>query len=154
VTQAGFELTEALAQARRELPPGPVVEQLRNYCGRVWDVLRTPAFAEACRQSLVRRAGKGAAHGAIEACLADVHRLLVAGVRAGELRPVSCGPLARLLVSSLLARACWCAYPDRIGARIAGTCTRVVAETLDVLLPAITVTPPGAPIAVHEGGPA
>jgi len=151
VTHAGFELTEALAQARRELPPGPLVEQLRNYCGRVWDVLRTPAFAEAYRQSLARPAGRQVVDGAIEACLADIHRLLVEGVRAGELRPLPCGPLARLLVSSLLARACWCAYPDTIDPRVAGTCTRVVAETLAVLLPAITVTPPGAP--AHTGGP-
>lgn len=142
--QAGFELTEALAQARRELPPGPVVEQLRNYCGRVWDVLRTGTFAEACRQSLAQRAGDRAAHGAIEACLADVHRLLVAGVRAGELRPLPCGPLARLLVSSLLARACWCARRDTIDVKIADTCSRVVAETLGVLLPAILAAPPVA----------
>jgi len=152
VTRASFEVTEALAQARRELPPGPVVEQLRNYCGRVWDVLRTPAFAEACRLSPAQEGGKETANGVAEACLADIHRLLVEGVRAGELRPVSCGPLARLLVSSLLARAFWCAQPDAIGSRIAGSCTRVVAETLDVLLPAIMVTPPGAP--AHTGGPA
>jgi hypothetical protein len=154
VTRAGFEVTEALAQARRELPPGSVVERLRNYCGRVWDVLCTPAFAEACRQSLAQHADQEGGDGVIEACLADVHRLLVEGMRAGELRPVPCGPLARLLVSSLLARAFWCACPDRIDARIAGTCTRVVAETLDVLLPAIMVAPSGAPIGTHARGPA
>jgi hypothetical protein len=75
------------------------------------------------------------------------------GQDAGELRPQSCGPLARLLVSSLLARAFWCAHPDTIDARIAGTCTRVVAETLDVLLPAIMLTRPSAPIGADTGGP-
>jgi hypothetical protein len=152
--RARFEVTEALAQARRELPPGPVVEQLRNYCGRVWDVLRTPAFAEAYCQSLAQQADQEPADGVIEACLTDIHRLLVEGVRAGELRPLSCGPLARLLVSSLLTRASWCAYPETIDARIAGTCARVVAETLDVLLPAITAAPPVARINARAGGPA
>jgi len=154
VRQIGFDVSEALAQARRQLPPGPVVEQLRNYCGRAWDVLRTPAFAEAYRQSLVRQARTEAADGAIEACLADVHRLLVAGVRAGDFRPLPCGQVARLLVSSLLARAFWCAASDATDARFAGTCGRVVAETLDVLLPAILATPPGAPLGASTGGPA
>jgi hypothetical protein len=131
-----------------------VVEQLRNYCGRVWDVLRTPVFAEACRESLVQPAGEEAGDGVIDACLADIHCLLAEGVQAGEFRALPCGPLARLLVSSLLARAFWCAYPDRIDARIAGTCTRVVAETLEVLLPVLMVTPPSASTGAHVGGPA
>ena len=36
-----------VARASRELPPGPVVDRLRNYCGRVWDVLGTPSFTDA-----------------------------------------------------------------------------------------------------------
>jgi hypothetical protein len=113
----------------------------------MWDVLRTPAFAEAYGQSLARHPRKDAGAAAlrlIESCLTDVGRLLVLGSFSGEFRPLPHGSVARLIVSSLVARAHWCSRPQAIDPTTAGACTRVVAETLDLLLPAITLAPSAA----------
>ena len=38
-----------VARACRELPPGPPLQQLRNFCGRCWEILHTPGYADLYR---------------------------------------------------------------------------------------------------------
>jgi len=116
----------------------------------VWEVICTPAFVDAFRRSLdPGRAREGTAREVphlIAGIVADIDRLLVEGAASGELRPRPRGPVARLLVSSMLIRAHWCTHSDSVDVRVAGTSTRVVAETLDLVLPSIgaAAAPPEA----------
>lgn len=140
------ELLAALERAARELPPGPVEERLRNYCGRAWEVLRDPRFAARSspphapssprpgHASRVASEAAGLLEVAASTCFAVIEELLAQGEATGNLPPLPRAALARVLVSSLLARALWCASPATANARVTGDCSHVVAETLEVLL--------------------
>ncbi|MGE0160801.1 MAG: hypothetical protein AB7T31_15465 [Gemmatimonadales bacterium] len=136
------ELASALERAFRELPTGSAESRLRHYCGRIWDVLRASDFAEAHRRSLSSDGGAGATGSALASCVTAVAVLVTEGVRGGEFVAVSPKRIARVLVSSLFARAHWCA--GEVDPRLSGSCTRAVAETLEVLWPALGISAPGS----------
>ena len=129
-------LTGALERALRELPAGSAEARLTNYCGRVWDVLRSAEFVCVYRRSLLP---SGVVEESIAeplvSCLDAIAALVAEGIERGEFEPVPPRGTARLLVSSLFARAHWCGegiHPD-----LSGSCTRAVTETLDIIRPAL-----------------
>jgi len=134
------ELGDALRRAERELPLGSAAERLRNYCGRVWDILRT-------------HAGVSSESEAVSICFQVIEGLLLEGEYGREVRSSSRGAVTRVLVSSLFARARWCASPAGIDAGAIGECSRVVTETLEVLLPAIVRPRRGAATADESWEP-
>jgi len=102
-------VAEALERAFQELPTGSAESRLTHYCGRVWDVLRTADFVEAYRHALASGGAASAAIGAaLISCLAATATLVTEGIESGEFAAVSPRVTARLLVSSLFARAHWC----------------------------------------------
>jgi hypothetical protein len=118
---SGF--SRALERALRELPSGSAESRLTNYCGRLWDLLRCSDCIEAA--SLV-------------SCLTAIAALVTEGVDSGEFVGVSPKGTARLLVSSLFARAYWCG--QGVDPLLSGSCSRAVVETLDLIWPALGVS--------------
>lgn len=143
---------DALERAFRELPEGSAEARLSHYCGRVWEVLRSPAFAALYRRSLVAAKGAGAERDsgeaglAIRACLDAVEELLIEGIDGGRFTTPSPHAAARLIVFSLFARAHWCG--ERQSPGLAGPCTRAVAETLELVWRAL-----GVPAVQRRRGP-
>jgi len=131
-------LTGALERAFRELPAGSAESRLTQYCGRVWDVLRGFDFVEAYRNAVGSSGPADSAIGApLTSCLAAIATLVTEGIEGGEFCAVSPRATARLLVSSLFARAHWCR--DAIDPMLSGSCSRAVAETLELVRPALSI---------------
>lgn len=127
----------ALERAFAELPTGSAAERLTHFCGRLFDVLRSPDFAAACRTSRFGFGEGDAARAVLVACLGATAALVKDGLDRGEFAAPSAGVVARLLVASLFARAHWCAESSDAGLR--GVCSRAVAETLELIWPALGV---------------
>jgi hypothetical protein len=128
-----------VARACSTLPPGPQAERLRNFCGRIWELLHTPTYAALERQWLTA----GSQHGDLtrfyaEKVYAAIHAMLVEiieqGIVAGELRAVDARAAARVILSALVTQAFWCNHPDAFGPAVAGNCHRAVADTLSLVL--------------------
>jgi hypothetical protein len=124
------------------LPAGSAVEQLQNFCGRGWELLRTPTFTRIYRRTV--------ADGAQSPVLARVYaeelyvpvlqmltRVVEHGIAEGAFRPVCSHTAARVIVSSLVQQAFWCDNAEGFGP-LAGGCNRVVPETLSILLGGLT----------------
>lgn len=125
------------------LPPGPGVAQLRNFCGRGWELLRTPIFAQLYRLTvadmqrfpdLVRFYAEEV-YGPMYQTLA---RMIEQGIAEGAFRPLSAHCAARLIVSALVQQAFWCNHVDAFGPSLGAGCHRVVAETLSLVLGGLT----------------
>jgi hypothetical protein len=128
-----------VARACRELPPGSAIEQLRNFCGRIWDILHTPTQAalyrlwvsEAPRDPELARFFAEEVYRPLHGALVEIiHR----GIVAGQFRPVSPRAAARVILAALMEQAFWCNHADAYGPAVGGGCNRVIAETLSVLL--------------------
>lgn len=127
----------------RALPAGPAIEQLQNVCGRGWELLRTPMFAQmyrlavtdASRSPDLARFYAEEVYGPLCQVLA---RTIDQGIAEGALRPVSSHTAARLIVSTLVQQAFWCNHADAIGPALGGGCHRIVAETLSMVLGGLT----------------
>jgi hypothetical protein len=139
-----------VAKACRTLPPGPEVERLRNFCGRIWELLHTPTYAALERQWLTA----GSQHGDLtrfyaEKVYAAIHAMLVEiiehGIVAGELRTADARAAARVILSALVTQAFWCNHPDAFGPAVAGNCHRAVADTLSLVLGGLQPSAPGSP---------
>ena len=85
-TDAGIiaQFAAQVAKACRTLPPGPEVERLRNFCGRIWELLHTPTYAALERQWLTA----GSQHGDLtrfyaEKVYAAIHAMLVEIIEHG-----------------------------------------------------------------------
>ncbi len=132
-----------VAGACSGLPPGPAIEQLRNFCGRNWEVLHTPTFAaldrlwvaEAARFPDLARIYAEEVHRPLHATLVAI---IERGIAEGQFRPVAPAPAARVVLAALLKQAFWCNHSDGFGPAVGG-CKRVVAETLSLLLGGLTV---------------
>jgi AcrR family transcriptional regulator len=132
---AAADFAAQIAKACGALPPGPAVEQLRNFCGRTWELLRTPAYAALERQWLTE------IYGTIHAMLAGI---LERGIAAGELRPTDARAAARVILSALVTQAFWCSHPDAFGPAVANGCHRAVADTLSLVLGGLLPAAPDA----------
>lgn len=128
-----------LARACGALPPGSAVEQLRNFCGRGWEILHTPTYAaldrlwvtEVPRYPDLARFYVEEVYGTIHGALVGI---LERGIAAGEFRPVAPRPAARVILAALVKQAFWCNHPDAFGPAMAGGCHRAVADTLSLVL--------------------
>jgi AcrR family transcriptional regulator len=128
-----------VARACSALPPGPPAEQLRNFCGRSWEILHTPTFAALDRlwttdvprfPDLARFYAEDV-YGAVHGTLVEI---IERGIAEGDFRPVSARAAARLILAALVRQAFWCNHADVFGPAVGGGCNRVVAETLSILL--------------------
>lgn len=128
-----------VARACSELPAGPAVDQLRNFCGRTWEILHTPTYAALNRLwvSEVPRYPDLARFYA-EEVYGTIHRMLVTiierGIAQGQFRPVPPPAAARLIIAALVKQAFWCNHADAFGPALGSGCNRVVADTLSILL--------------------
>lgn len=128
-----------VARACAGLPPGPAVEQLRNFCGRGWEILHTPTYAALDRLWVTEvphypdlaRFYAEEVYGAIHGTLAGI---IERGVAEGHLRPVAPRAAARVIIAALVRQAFWCNHAEAFGPAVGGGCNRVVAETLSVVL--------------------
>jgi AcrR family transcriptional regulator len=126
-------------RACSEPPPGPAAEQLRNFCGRCWEILRTPSYAALHRLWVTEvPRDPGLARFYAEEVYGTVHgmleRIIERGIVAGQFRPVVPRAAARLIMAALTEQAFWCNHADAFGPAVGGGCNRVVAETLSILL--------------------
>lgn len=134
------ELARAqVARACHELPPGPAIEQLWNFCGRAWDILHTPTQAALYRLWVAEAPGDPElARLFVEEVYRPLHGALVEiihrGVENGQFRAVSPRGTARILLAALIEQAFWCNHAEAFGSAVGGGCNRVIAETLSVLL--------------------
>jgi AcrR family transcriptional regulator len=132
-----------VARACRELPEGSAVDQLRNFCGRGWDLLRTPTFARLYRLSVAEiprcpdlaRFYAEEVYGPVHRALAEI---IDRGITAGELRPVSSVAGARLIAAAIVKQAFWCNHADAFGPALGGGCHRAVPDTLSIILGGMT----------------
>lgn len=130
---------EPMARASRELPSGPAADQLRNYAGRAWEILNTPVFARIYRLVMaeVPRYPVLAKYFAEEVS-GPVRRrmesIISCGISGGEFRPVVPSAAARALAGALLTQAFWCNHAEVWGQEAGGTPSRVVPETLGLML--------------------
>jgi hypothetical protein len=116
---------------------------LTHYCGRAWDLLRTPVFVEAYRRALMLSEPVDDLAGALLAsCFTAITTLVNEGIERGEFAATSPKATARLLVSSLFARAHWCG--EGFDPLLSGSCSRVVVETLDLVWPALAISACGS----------
>lgn len=143
------DLGAQIAIACNALPPGPAVEQLRNFCGRIWELLHTPSYAALERQWLTEvphhadlaRFYAEHVYGTIHTMLAGI---IERGIAAGELRPVDARAAARVILSALVTQAFWCNHPVAFGPAVAGGCHRAVADTLSLVLGGLLPAAPDA----------
>lgn len=125
------------------LPPGPAVAQLQNFCGRGWDLLRTPTFARLYRRMVVAgprfpELSRIFVEEVYEPAYQMLVRLIEQGMREGAFGRICAHTAARLLMSSFLQQAFWCDHADAFGPSLAGGCNRVVPETLALVLGGLT----------------
>jgi len=145
------DLAAQIEKACTALPPGTAVERLRNFCGRIWELLHTPAYAALEQQWLaevphradIARFYAEHVYGTVHATLTGI---LERGIAAGELRPADARAVARVILSALVTQAFWCNHPAAFGPGVASNCHRAVADTLSLalagLLPAAPVSTP------------
>jgi AcrR family transcriptional regulator len=128
-----------VARACAGLPPGPAVEQLRNFCGRGWEILHTPTWAalellwatEIPRCPELARFYADEIYGPLHATLVGI---IERGIAEGHFRPVAPRAAARVILAALVKQAFWCNHAGALGPAVGGGCNRVVAETLSILL--------------------
>jgi AcrR family transcriptional regulator len=127
-----------VARACSELPPGPAIEQLRNLCGRGWELLHTPTFAavyrlrvtEVPRYPALARFYAEEVYGAVHGMLV---RIIERGIVEGQLQPVNPQVAAKVILAALVEQAFWCNHAEAFGPALGGGCNRVVADTLSIL---------------------
>ena len=137
------EIIEPMARAIAELPDGSAADQLRNYCGRAWEIINTPRFARIYRLLVTEVAQKPglAKFFADEIGLPirrQLERIITDGIARGEFRPVSAASAARSIAGSLVTQAFWCNHMDLWGPALCGVPSRVVPETVGLVLSGLT----------------
>ena len=142
-----FVAQRHVARACGELPPGCAVDQLRNFCGRGWEIFHTPTYAALYRLWVteVPRSPEYADLFA-EEVFAGIHRILTQiierGVAEGTFRPVASHAAARVIHAGLVTQAFWCLHGESLGLSHGADCSRVVADTLSLVLSGLQPTPP------------
>lgn len=137
-----------VARACRELPPGSAVEQLRNFCGRTWEILHTPTQAalyrrwvtQAPRDTELARFYSEEVYRPIHSMMVEI---IVRGVATRQFRAVAPQAAARVILAALIEQAFWCNHAEAFGPAVGGGCNRVTAETLSVLLGGLQQDIPG-----------
>ncbi|HXW96315.1 MAG TPA: TetR-like C-terminal domain-containing protein [Gemmatimonadales bacterium] len=128
-----------VARACRELPPGSAVGQLRDFCGRIWEILHTPTQAalyrlwvtEAPRDIKLARFYSEEVYKPIHGLMVEI---IVRGIASGEFRAIPPDVAARVILAALIEQAFWCNHAETLGPGGRGGCNRVITETLTVVL--------------------
>lgn len=133
------EIIQPMARAAAELPDGSAADQLRNYCGRAWEIINTQRFARIYRLLVTEVAQKPAlAKFFAEQIGLPIRRqlesIIATGVARGEFRPVPAASAARAIAGSLVTQAFWCNHMDLWGPALCGVPSRVVPETIGLVL--------------------
>lgn len=133
------EIIEPMARAGAELPAGSAADQLRNYCGRAWEIINTPRFARIYRLLVTEVAQKPAlAKFFAEEIGLPIRRrlesIIVHGIAEGEFRPIPAASAARAIAGSMVTQAFWCNHMDLWGPALCGVPSRVVPETVGLVL--------------------
>jgi transcriptional repressor AefR-like protein len=121
-----------------ELPPGSATEQLRNFCGRTWEILHTPTQVALYRLWIGQTPSdpdlaRFYATEVYRPLHAMMTRIVIRGRETGEFRTAMPSAAARVILAALVEQAFWCNHVDAVGPAVGG-CTRVVADTLAVVL--------------------
>jgi hypothetical protein len=136
VTQA---IIEPMARATAELPVGSAADQLRNYCGRAWEIINTPRFARVYHLLIA----EATLHPALAMFFAEevadpicrqIGAIISTGITRGEFRVVPTASAASAIFASLVTQAFWCNHENLSGYSFCGHSTRVVPETVGLLL--------------------
>ena len=133
------EVVEPMARACAELPPGAAPDQLRNYCGRIWEIMNSRRFAMIYRLLVTDVHGKPwlarlfAEEIAGSVCR-QLETIVASGVAGGEFRAVSPASAARAIAGSLVTQAYWCNHLESWGPALCGVPSRVVPETVGLIL--------------------
>jgi AcrR family transcriptional regulator len=130
---------DQVARACGGLPPGPAIEQLRNFCGRGWEIMHTPTYAaldrlwvtEVPRYPDLARFYAEEIYGGVHGTMVGI---IERGIAQGEFRAVAPRTAARVIIAALARQAFWCNHAEAFGPAVGGGCNRVVAETLSILL--------------------
>ena len=127
-----------IERACRELPSGSGVEQLRNFCGRGWEMLHTPEFARTYRMlaaELPTSAEARRFYGErISGPLLEVLSGIISrGLLRSEFRTEQPHVAARIILAALIQQAFWCNH-DGLNATMVCGCNRVVTDTLSLVL--------------------
>ena len=151
------EIVEPMTRASAELPGGSAADQLRNYCGRAWEIINTQRFARIYRLLVTEVAQKPVlAKFFAEQIGLPIRRQLEAiianGVARGEFRAVSAASAARAIAGSLVTQAFWCNHMDLWGPALCGVPSRVVPETVGLILQGLTRDNPSA-LNTNNGDP-
>lgn len=136
---AEAEVRAHVARACSSLPAGPPAEQLRNFCGRVWEILHTPTYAALDRLwsgEIGRRPDPARLHvdGLYGTVLQTLVGIIERGIVEGQFRAVAPSTAARVIMAALSKQAFWCNHVEAFGPAVGGGCNRVVADTLSILL--------------------
>src|SRR5262245_26710908 len=112
-----LEETRALAaeiqRACLELPPGTPIEQLRNFCGRGWEILHTPEFDRVHRIMINEMPADPEARRfySEQICgplLGVLEGILVRGMARAEFALEHPHRAARVILAALIQQAFWC----------------------------------------------
>jgi AcrR family transcriptional regulator len=138
-------VVEPMARASAELPPGKAADQLRNYAGRAWEILNTPAFARIYQMVMADlpehpELARFFAEKVSGPVRIQLEVIISRGIRRGEFRSISPSGAARTLAGSLLTQAFWCNHSALWGVSEGGVPSRVVPETLGLLLEGLNCT--------------
>jgi AcrR family transcriptional regulator len=128
-----------LTRASRELPAGPPSDQLRNYAGRAWEILNTPVFAGLHRIVMAEvfsrpELARYFATQVVGPVRERIEVTITRGIARGEFRAVIPSAAARAIAGALVAQAIWCNHADLWGHEAGGTPSRVVPETIGLIL--------------------
>lgn len=128
-----------IQRACQELPPGTAVEQLRNFCGRGWEMLHTPEFARVYR-AMVNEipaspdAGRFYAEQICRPIIAALTGIIGKGIARSEFRLEHPHFAARLILAALIQQAFWCNHAEGVGPELGCGCNRIVTDTLSIVL--------------------
>lgn len=130
-------LAKALDLAFRELPAGPARSRLTQYCGRLWDLLRSSDLLEPERDAADSPwAPEPEIQEQLASSLTALATLVSEGIDSGQFAGVPARQTARLVLTSLLTRALWCRHPG-VHPLLRGSCSHAVVETLELIWPAL-----------------
>lgn len=134
----------AIERACRELPPGSATEQLRNFCGRGWEMLHTPEFARTYRLLVAEMPASQEASQffaqRIGGPLLDVLSGIISrGLIRSELKVEQPHVAARVILAALIQQAYWCNH-DELSSTMGCGCNRIVTDTLSLVLGGMACT--------------
>ena len=147
-------VVEPIRRATEELPAGTAAEELKNFAGRAWEIINTPAFARIYRIVMAEvphypELARFFAQEVAGPARAQLEKIIARGIARGEFRHVAPAAVARALTGSLLSQAFWCNHAELWGESAGAAPSRVIPETLSLMLDGLNR--PAAPSPFTDG---